>query len=257
MQELLMNIAAVKQVVGELPYMNLTQAETMTQLIATEGIEQVLELGFRHGVSTCYIAAALAERERGHVTTIDLTRAREYQPNVEQLLEKLSLRERVTVFYEPTSYTWRLMKFLEADPQPRFDLCYLDGAHNWFVDALAFFLVDRLLKPGGWMIFDDLDWSFANAPALKDLPNVRAMPEDERTTPHVRKIYELLVKTHPDYHNFRTQQNWAFVQKRPAEECRMHSGQREIIIEQVIRIDRPHSGLRKTLTKAMQSLWGG
>ena len=25
----------------------------------------------------------------------------------------------------------------------------------------------------------------------------------------------------------------------------------------VIRIDRPHSGLRKTLTKAMQSLWGG
>ena len=33
--------------------------------------------------------------------------------------------------------------------------------------------------------------------------------------------------------------------------------EREIIIEQVIRIDRPHSGLRKTLTKAMQSLWGG
>jgi predicted O-methyltransferase YrrM len=252
-----MKIAAIKQIVGDLPHMTLPQAETITQFIAEQRCEHILELGFNYGVSTCYMAAALAEQGRGRITTIDLVRARNNQPNVEQLLERVGERERVTVHYEPTSYNWRLMKFLEAEPQPRFDLCYLDGAHNWFVDGLAFLLVDRLLAPGGWIIFDDLDWTFATSPARKDSAAVQAMPEDERTTPQVRKIYELLVKPHPDYHNFRTQDNWAFVQKRPDSELRSVSGQREIIIEQVVRIDRQRTSLRKTLARAMERLWGG
>jgi predicted O-methyltransferase YrrM len=70
------------------------------------------------------------------------------------------------------------MKFPEDDPTPRFDLCYLDGAHNWFVDGLAFFLVHRLLKPGGWIIFDDVDWTYESSPTLKDTEDVRKMPED-------------------------------------------------------------------------------
>jgi hypothetical protein len=50
----------------------------------------------------------------------------------------------VNYYFEPTSYTWRMMKMLEEDEGPRFDLCYLDGAHSWFVDGFAFFLIDRL-----------------------------------------------------------------------------------------------------------------
>lgn len=256
-----MKIAAVKQIVGDLPHMTIPQAETISQFITEHRCENVLELGFNYGVSTCYMAAALAdlwrgEPGRGRITTIDLVRAGKNQPNIEHLLERIGERQRVSVHYEPTSYNWRLMKFLEAQPQPRFDLCYLDGAHNWFVDALAFFLVDRLLAPGGWIIFDDLDWSYATSPARKDSAAVQAMPEDERTTPQVRKIYELLVKPHPDYHNFRTQDNWAFVQKRSDTEAKSLAGERQIIIEQVVRIDRP-TGLRKTLARAMERLWNG
>jgi hypothetical protein len=43
---------------------------------------------------------------------------------------------------------------------------------------------------------------------------VRQMPEDERTTAQIRLVYDLLVKTHPDYHNFRDEGEWAFAQKR-------------------------------------------
>ena len=30
----------------------------------------------------------------------------------------------------------------------------------------------------------------------------------------IRKVYELLVQRHPQYHNFRTENDWAFAQKK-------------------------------------------
>jgi predicted O-methyltransferase YrrM len=241
-----MKIQEVRRIVGNLPHMTLRQAETITQFIADQHIEAILELGFEHGVSTCYMAAALKEAEvplpllsrRGSIVTIDLEEAREATPDIEELLNRIGERHRVKVFYEPTSYTWRLMKFLEEDSTPRFDLCYVDAAHSWFVDALGFFLVDRLLRPSGWIIFDDVDWTYAKSPALKKTEAVHRMPLAEQTTPQVRKIYELLVKTHPGYHNFRLEAGWAFAQKRNAKDLSTPAGQREIVTEQIVRIER-------------------
>ena len=208
----------VRAAVGKVPHMTLPQAEKIRRFIADHQVEVILELGFYHGVSTCYMAAALSELGRGSIVTIDLEWTRQAKPNIEALLDRIGERHRVKVFYEPTSYTWRMMRFLEEDSTPRFDLCYLDGAHSWFVDALAFFLVDRLLRPGGWIILDDLDWTYAKSPSLKHTEAVRGMPTDEQTTPQVRKIYELLVKTHPNYHNFRIEGGWAFAQKRDGQD---------------------------------------
>jgi predicted O-methyltransferase YrrM len=206
------DLTRVEELVGDLPNMTLRQAERMKTLIVDSDAREVLELGCGHGVSTAYIAVALSA-SNGSLVTIDLDAARQRKPNVEELLERVQQRERVTVHYEPTCYTWRLMKLLEEEPRPRFDLCYIDGAHSWFVDGLAFFLVDRLLKPGGWIVFDDLDWTFARSSTLRRTDEVRGMPEDERAHPHVRKIYELLVKPHPSYSNFRVEEGWAYAQK--------------------------------------------
>jgi hypothetical protein len=30
---------------------------------------------------------------------------------------------------------------------------------NWDTDGPSLFLVDRLLRPGGWIVFDDIEWS--------------------------------------------------------------------------------------------------
>jgi predicted O-methyltransferase YrrM len=179
--------------------MSTEHADIMTALIVEHRLHRVLELGFHHGVSTCYIAAALDELGGGSLTTVDLEHARHLAPNVETLLGGLGLLHLVSVHYEPASYLWRLMKMLEAEPQPRFDLCYIDGAHSWATDGLAFFLVDRILAPGGWIVFDDLDWTFATSPGLKRTEMVRAMPREERETPQVRRVYELLAKTHGSY----------------------------------------------------------
>lgn len=68
--------------------------------------------------------------EDGHLTTIDLKSAKSRKPNIEELLEKLGLSSYVTVYYEPTSYNWRLMRLIEENSKPIFDFCYIDGGHD-------------------------------------------------------------------------------------------------------------------------------
>ncbi len=227
-----MNNIDVKKIVGPTPHMTLGQAELLTSFMEEHQVQNILELGFAHGVSTSYMAAALGRTSGGSIVTIDRERARQREPNIETLLDRIGESDRVTTYYEPTSYNWRLMKFLEQEPQPQFDLCYLDGAHNWLVDGLAFFLIHRLLKPGGWIIFDDLNWSYAKSPALKNTPFVKNMPAEERETHQVRKIYELLVKTHPDFCNFKDDGCWAYAQKCSTPN---NDGQeRKVVVEKII-----------------------
>jgi predicted O-methyltransferase YrrM len=208
-----MKIDQVYKRVAGIPHMTESQADTITAFITANKISSIIELGFCHGVSTCYMAAALDECSDGRITTIDLLAAKEKKPDIEILLTDLGLRDRVEIYYEPTSYLWRLMKLIEQDPNPRFDLCYLDGAHNWYVDGFAFFLVDKLLLPGGWIIFDDIDWSYSKSPTLKDTENVRKMPAEERDTPQIHKVFDLLVKQHPCYGDFMIKDGWAYAKK--------------------------------------------
>ncbi|MEA2019860.1 MAG: class I SAM-dependent methyltransferase [Campylobacterota bacterium] len=204
----------VKNIVGKTPHMTLKQADTITEMIEKYNISNILELGFAHGVSTSYMAATLGRNGGGTITTIDKEHSAQREPRIDSLLESIGELDRVNIFYEPTSYTWRLMKFLEEDPNPRFDFCYLDGAHSWHVDGFAFFLVDRLLKSGGWIVFDDMNWTYAASPTNKNLDFVKAMPEEEKTTPHISKVFEILVKQHPSYHNFKIKNGWGYAQKK-------------------------------------------
>ena len=57
-----------------------------------------------------------------------------------------------------------LMRAIEAGH--KYDFCFIDGAHTWDTDGFAFCLVDRMLRPGGWIIFDDLNWTHAHSPTL-------------------------------------------------------------------------------------------
>ena len=219
-----MQFADVHALVDGIPHMTKDQGRTVHDFLLRKGSTRVLELGFAHGVSTCVFAAAM-EETGGHVTTIDRVSAQHRQPNIYELLERTGLADRVTVVLEETSYTWALMRFLEQKPMPRFDFVYIDGAHSWDVDGFAFYLVDQLLEPGGWILFDDLNWCLAGSPTMSALPEVLALPEIQQRTRQVRKVFKLLVRRHPDYERFRDADNWGWARKRkmparPAEDVR-------------------------------------
>jgi predicted O-methyltransferase YrrM len=210
-----MHLSQVLAAVTGIPHMSPERGREIYEFVRREGVKSVLELGFAHGVSACYIGAALEENGSGHLTTIDVLAARERHPSIEELLDATGLLDWVNPIYTPTSYTWELMRMLEGQQRGRwmFDFAFIDGAHSWFVDGFAFYLVDKLLKPGGWILFDDLDWTYATSPTLGGTDFVRSMPEDERDTPQIGKVFDLLVRTHPGYDEFRTDGAWGWARK--------------------------------------------
>lgn len=166
--------------------------------VREHGCRDVLELGTGHGSSTAYLAAAVAANGGGRVTTVD--RHRFEGPAPEEALERCALAEHVElVRIEHSSYTWWLRGLLRERPEPRFDLCFLDGAHDWHVDGLAVVLVERLLRPGGWLVLDDLDWSYATGSG----PVPPNLSEEERSAHGVREVFEVVLGGHAAFDELR------------------------------------------------------
>ena len=129
----------------------------------------VLELGTAHGVGAAYMAAGCEDNGAGHVTTVDYAGAA-YDPPPEAVLVRAGVAGRVTVVRRYSSYTWWLKTEVQArtdahgNVEPAYDFVYLDGAKNWTVDGLAVVLIEKLLRPGGWLLMDDLGWTYADDP---------------------------------------------------------------------------------------------
>jgi predicted O-methyltransferase YrrM len=189
-------------IVGNTPHTSHQQGETLYNFVLEHRLTRCLEMGFAHGVATVWIAAALQELGGGKIISIDNGSAHNRKPSAAELVSKAGLEQYVELHYDESSYNWHIHNNYEKYVSDKFDLIFLDGAHNWEVDALAFFLGDRILKQDGWFLFDDIYWAYADSAALKDLDWVKAMSPLMRETQQVRSIWEKLVLTDPNYGNF-------------------------------------------------------
>lgn len=213
-----MDFEEVAALVDGVPFMRADQGRRVYEHVRRARPRQLLEIGTAHGVSALYTAAALAANGEGHLTTVDSTRgAAHYRPDA--LLDRSGLRDRITVVRTPdSSYTWWLKEQIERRSnggvcRPLYDFCYLDGAHDWTIDGLAALLVERLLNPGGWLLLDDLDWTYATGMDTVDERLSRA----ERCTPHVRAVFDLLIAQHPSFTRMRIEdEEWGWAQKDPS-----------------------------------------
>jgi predicted O-methyltransferase YrrM len=213
-----MKFDQVVKVVKNVPYTRPRSGRILYNFVCGSGAQDILELGFAHGVSTCYIAAALDERGAGSVTTIDFETAKDNVPNIFTLLEQTNLSQYVSPVLTDTSYIWELMELIERQTEdgichPKFDFCFIDGAHTWEVDGFAFFLVEKLLRPGGWLLFDDVYWTFGeDAKRYADV--VELIPVGQRLVSQVERVFSLLVCQHPNFENASIQDRWGWVQKK-------------------------------------------
>ena len=190
---------------------------------------EVLELGTAHGVGAAYLAAALEENGAGRLTTVDFAGAA-YDPPPEALLARAGVAERVRIVREFSSYTWWLKEQVQVrsdadgNCEPRFDFVYLDGAKNWTIDGLAVVLIEKLLRPDSWLLMDDLDWTYAQDPGREATDGIvhRELSEPERTEPHLRAVFDLIVAQHPSFTELKIQDEWwGWARKAPGEPRRM------------------------------------
>ncbi len=229
-----MKFEEAKKHVDGVPFISKEQARALYDFVLRQRPQECLELGFAHGTSVCYLAAALDEIGAGHVTAVDLVSGQEWQdPSIEQLLDRCGLNRYVTVVREKLSYTWFLKRKIEEQTAdhactPMYDFCYIDGPKNWTVDGAAFFMVDKLLKENGYLLFDDMDWTYGSCAewSARKLEEtgilVSQMDKDESNQPHVAAIFELLVMQHPNYSNFEiVDKDWGWAQKTKSQETKL------------------------------------
>jgi predicted O-methyltransferase YrrM len=212
-----MRFSEARDVLESIPYTSPEKGRFFYDFVLEHKPEQCLELGFAHGTSSGYFAAALDEvGTEGHLTAVDLDLEGEAafdDPDIEKVFDRLGLRDRLTVVRENTSYTWFLKKKIEEQSEdyvckPIYDFCFLDGSKNWTIDGFAFFLMDKLLRREGWLLFDDYDWTYAQreertGKTATDGINHREMGRDELAEPHIKHVFQHLVMQHPEYANFK------------------------------------------------------
>jgi len=206
---------------GNIPCMEEASCRVLYDWIVSSRPEECLELGFYHGKSSCVIGAALHENGMGKLMTIDMESSRKCSdfPNIIGNLDKTGLTTIVTPVFSRVSYTWELKKLIEQQIvnnicAPRFDFVFLDGAHFWETDVCAFFLAMKLLKPGGWFLFDDYMWSIETSDWWHKAPELKNMPDDYRKESQVERLVTLIVAQHPDIEEVVVRDNWAWARKK-------------------------------------------
>ena len=195
-----------------IPYTEVYDGQLIYNHVLKTRSDNCLELGFAHGVASCYIAAALRENGKGHLTSVDLLSSKDRRPCLEDLLKENELEDYVTVVREVNSYNWFLKRKIEEQTSggicvPLFDFCFIDGSKNWTVDGFAFFLVDKLLKTRGTILFDDYGWKYSKhgGKLITDGITHREMSQDQLENPNIELIFHLLVMQHPNYSKFKIQ----------------------------------------------------
>jgi predicted O-methyltransferase YrrM len=169
--------------------------ERTVEQVRASGARVYAELGVYLGATAEAVAGVLGGE--GEIHLLD------FEDRVLPLAERLRERGHGNVIAHPNSrrvldsYNWSLMKLLREGRAGSFDYVFIDGAHTWAHDALAFLLVDRLLAPGGHVDFDDYGWTLARSPSMnpETFPPTRRLYTDEQIEePQVALVVDLLVR---------------------------------------------------------------
>ena len=97
------------------------------------------------------------------------------------------------------SYNWNLINIIGTGL--KFDYCFIDGPHSVAVDALTFFLCDKVLNIGGYVDFDDYDWNMRGSSVDPTKVSETAMlyTDEQIDAYQIKMVVDKLVKTDTRY----------------------------------------------------------
>lgn len=106
------------------------------------------------------------------------------------------------------TYSWTLFEMLQRGES--FDVIYVDGHHTFYIDLPAILLADKLLKPGGYLLLDDIEWtlSFLKGNLKRSLSqwhfyrkiyDFSDYTSTQQQMPHIRMIAEELLLKDGEY----------------------------------------------------------
>jgi predicted O-methyltransferase YrrM len=173
---------------------------TTVEFFGSTGSRSYAELGVYKGYTAARIAEQLAGEGEIHLF--------DYEDRLAEAAGRVRATGHTKVIEHPNSrrimdsYNWSLMRLLAEHGEPIFDYVFIDGAHTWMLDALAFLLVDRLLRVGGYVDFDDYAWTLAGSPSMKPevFPDVcRLYSPEQIEERQVALVVDVLVRPDPRY----------------------------------------------------------
>lgn len=72
----------------------------------------------------------------------------------------------------------------------------------------------KLLKPGGWILFDDYMFSIEKSDWWSKALETQGMSEEFRKESHVERLITLMVSQHPDIEEVIIRNNWVWTRKK-------------------------------------------
>ena len=153
----------IEQVTRGIPWMDAGRGRWLAEFLRDRQLRRCMEVGIYHGAGTCWIAGAIAHLPGARVWAVDLPVSATVDPHAEQLLARLGLSvgtpasdALVCIRRELAGAAWTISRMLRWRPRLELDFAYIDADHSLESTLLYFYLVGRAIRPGGWVLFDDV-----------------------------------------------------------------------------------------------------
>lgn len=220
----------IVEAIADTPVMNRAQGRRIWDHFVREKPGVAVDIGTCYGTSAAYMAGAMKYTGRGRVITVDSAQHDRESPARDWCLDlwaRCGVTDLIEMVRIPhSSYAWWALEEVRrasdehGNVTPAWDFVYLDGAKTLTIDLTTVVLIEPMLRPGGWLLLDDLPWTFASATQFVPttiLGNGErfTMSEEEIGQPHLQAVFDHVIRTHPNLGNFSVQDDgwWAWSQK--------------------------------------------
>lgn len=151
-----MTLDELDMICHNVPYTSRRACHLLYNLASLFEKPNVVEVACCYGKATLYLAAA-AKHQRGRVRCVDLEAWLWEGKSVIDRLNDANLLDTCDVTIGCDA-RWYMLDLFRQFPDQWIDLAYVDAAHSVEVDSFVSLAAWTHLRPGGIIVFDDLDW---------------------------------------------------------------------------------------------------